>query len=37
MTNVDHAEIAKLEALAHRWQDRESEFQLLHDTQVNKP
>ena len=26
MSNVDHAEIAKFEALAHRWWDRESEF-----------
>ena len=24
MSNVDHAEIAKFEALAHRWWDRES-------------
>ncbi len=31
MTNVDHAEIAKFEALAHRWWDRESEFKPLHD------
>jgi 2-polyprenyl-6-hydroxyphenyl methylase/3-demethylubiquinone-9 3-methyltransferase len=26
MSNVDHAEIAKFEALAHRWWDRNSEF-----------
>ncbi|HKM37019.1 MAG TPA: bifunctional 2-polyprenyl-6-hydroxyphenol methylase/3-demethylubiquinol 3-O-methyltransferase UbiG [Thiopseudomonas sp.] len=31
MINVDHAEIAKFEALAHRWWDRESEFKPLHD------
>lgn len=31
MSNVDHAEIAKFEALAHRWWDRESEFKPLHD------
>ena len=31
MTNVDRAEIAKFEALAHRWWDRESEFKPLHD------
>ncbi|MBH9392165.1 bifunctional 2-polyprenyl-6-hydroxyphenol methylase/3-demethylubiquinol 3-O-methyltransferase UbiG [Pseudomonas aeruginosa] len=30
MSNVDHAEIAKFEALAHRWWDRESEFKPLH-------
>ena len=29
--NVDHDEIAKFEALAHRWWDRESEFKPLHD------
>ena len=29
MSNVDHAEIAKFEALAHRWWDRESEFKPL--------
>lgn len=29
--NVDHAEIAKFEALASRWWDRESEFKPLHD------
>ncbi|TWI53539.1 3-demethylubiquinone-9 3-methyltransferase [Pseudomonas duriflava] len=31
MSNVDNAEIAKFEALAHRWWDRESEFKPLHD------
>ena len=31
MSNVDHAEIAKFEALANRWWDRESEFKPLHD------
>lgn len=31
MSNVDHLEIAKFEALAHRWWDRESEFKPLHD------
>ena len=31
MTNVDRAEISKFEALAHRWWDRESEFNPLHD------
>lgn len=29
--NVDSAEIAKFEALAHRWWDRDSEFKPLHD------
>jgi 2-polyprenyl-6-hydroxyphenyl methylase/3-demethylubiquinone-9 3-methyltransferase len=29
--NVDHSEIAKFEALAHRWWDRNSEFKPLHD------
>lgn len=29
--NVDHAEIAKFEALASRWWDKESEFKPLHD------
>jgi 2-polyprenyl-6-hydroxyphenyl methylase/3-demethylubiquinone-9 3-methyltransferase len=29
--NVDHAEIAKFEELAHRWWDRHSEFKPLHD------
>ncbi len=29
--NVDQDEIAKFEALAHRWWDRESEFKPLHD------
>ena len=29
--NVDRAEIAKFEALAHRWWDRHSEFKPLHD------
>ena len=31
MSNVDHAEIAKFEALAHRWWDKESEFKPLHE------
>lgn len=31
MSNVDHAEIAKFEALAHRWWDRDSEFRPLHE------
>ena len=31
MSNVDRAEIAKFEALAHRWGDRESEFKPLHE------
>ncbi len=31
MSNVDNAEIAKFEALAYRWWDRESEFKPLHD------
>lgn len=30
-TNVDHSEIAKFEALASRWWDRNSEFKPLHD------
>jgi 2-polyprenyl-6-hydroxyphenyl methylase/3-demethylubiquinone-9 3-methyltransferase len=29
--NVDKAEVAKFEALAHRWWDRDSEFKPLHD------
>lgn len=29
--NVDNEEIAKFEALAHRWWDRDSEFKPLHD------
>ena len=29
-TNVDRDEIAKFEALAHRWWDTESEFKPLH-------
>jgi 2-polyprenyl-6-hydroxyphenyl methylase / 3-demethylubiquinone-9 3-methyltransferase len=29
--NVDRAEIAKFEELAHRWWDRQSEFKPLHD------
>lgn len=29
--NVDQAEIAKFEALAHRWWDKNSEFKALHD------
>lgn len=29
--NVDRAEIAKFEALAHRWWDRNGEFKPLHD------
>jgi len=31
MANVDNAEIAKFEALASRWWDRNSEFKPLHD------
>ncbi|MFT5577248.1 MAG: 2-polyprenyl-6-hydroxyphenyl methylase/3-demethylubiquinone-9 3-methyltransferase [Bermanella sp.] len=31
LENVDPAEIAKFEELAHRWWDRESEFKPLHD------
>ena len=31
MSNVDQAEIAKFEALASRWWDRNSEFKPLHD------
>ncbi len=31
MDNVDNAEIAKFEALASRWWDRNSEFKPLHD------
>lgn len=31
MSNVDTAEIAKFEALAHRWWDRDSEFKPLHE------
>ena len=30
-SNVDPEEIAKFEALAHRWWDRNSEFKPLHD------
>ena len=30
-SNVDHHEIAKFEALASRWWDRDSEFKPLHD------
>lgn len=30
-TNVDDGEIAKFEALAHRWWDKTSEFKPLHD------
>ncbi len=30
-SNVDHAEIAKFEALASRWWDKDSEFKPLHD------
>ncbi len=30
-SNVDRAEIAKFEELAHRWWDRHSEFKPLHD------
>lgn len=30
-SNVDHSEIAKFEALASRWWDKESEFKPLHD------
>ena len=29
--NVDHAEIAKFDALASRWWDREGDFKPLHD------
>jgi 2-polyprenyl-6-hydroxyphenyl methylase / 3-demethylubiquinone-9 3-methyltransferase len=29
--NVDHGEIAKFEALAHRWWDRSGEMKALHD------
>ena len=29
--NVDHAEIAKFEALAHRWWDPNGDFKALHD------
>ena len=29
--NIDRAEIAKFEELAHRWWDRHSEFKALHD------
>lgn len=29
--NIDHSEIAKFEALASRWWDKESEFKPLHD------
>lgn len=31
MSNVDTAEIAKFEAIAHRWWDRDSEFRPLHE------
>lgn len=31
MSNIDPLEIAKFEALAHRWWDRDSEFKPLHD------
>ena len=31
MSNVDQSEIAKFEALAYRWWDRDSEFKPLHD------
>ena len=31
MTNVDPAEIAKFEALAHRWWDPDGDFKPLHD------
>lgn len=31
MSNVDHAEVAKFEALASRWWDKHSEFKPLHD------
>ncbi|GAA6134329.1 bifunctional 3-demethylubiquinone 3-O-methyltransferase/2-octaprenyl-6-hydroxy phenol methylase [Oceaniserpentilla sp. 4NH20-0058] len=31
MSNVDQAEVAKFEALASRWWDKESEFKPLHD------
>lgn len=30
-SNIDHAEIAKFEALASRWWDKESEFKPLHE------
>ena len=30
-TNIDYSEIAKFEALASRWWDRNSEFKPLHD------
>ena len=30
-SNVDSAEIAKFEALAHRWWDKQSEFKPLHE------
>ncbi|MCJ8169252.1 bifunctional 2-polyprenyl-6-hydroxyphenol methylase/3-demethylubiquinol 3-O-methyltransferase UbiG [Atopomonas sediminilitoris] len=30
-SNVDHSEVAKFEALASRWWDRNSEFKPLHD------
>ena len=29
--NVDHSEVAKFSALAHRWWDREGDFRTLHD------
>jgi 2-polyprenyl-3-methyl-5-hydroxy-6-metoxy-1,4-benzoquinol methylase len=32
MSNVDYAEIAKFEALAHRWWDRESEFKRTRES-----
>lgn len=31
MANIDQAEIAKFEALAHHWWDKESEFKPLHE------
>jgi 2-polyprenyl-6-hydroxyphenyl methylase/3-demethylubiquinone-9 3-methyltransferase len=31
MENVDRGEIAKFEALAHRWWDPEGDFRPLHD------
>src|SRR5262245_50522277 len=31
MENVDRSEIAKFEALAHRWWDPEGDFRPLHD------
>jgi len=31
MANVDQSEVAKFEALASRWWDKESEFKPLHD------